>query len=189
MNAQRPANIFLTNTMPKPEYYTSESHRHSTGCLDNVRRSQPNTRNMDTSEVSLNDLTQDTPSRSARKSRRNVMDSSSSRTAITAGSSFENSSFSDFSRRIGNYSWRSDDSGVGRVRELRNLKGIQRRRSDPVTRRWREQCSKLYREHNNMLDSFPELPQLVAIVDEREKVAARTIQAFVKRHWKVQWER
>ena len=191
MHAQKATKMIPTTTMSKPQCKNSiiGPHRHSTGCLDSSHRSRSNMRdNMDASEISLTDLAPTKPTRGGRKTRSSYMDNSSSRTSLTTANSsfFHNSSSTDFSRRrlqhnTSHCSWRSADDGRI-VRGVRNLQGIQRRRSDPVTRRWREQCSKLYREHNNMLDSCLELPYLVTIMDDTEVVAARKIQAFVKRH-------
>ena len=53
--------------------------------------------------------------------------------------------------------------------EVRNLMGLQRRRSDPVTRRWREQCSKIYKDQLLLLDSCPENQQQQTTSQERRR--------------------
>ena len=178
MNSLPMNSLRKTNSNLKP-------NRHSTGDLNNAHQnSHPSLRDMDSSDLSLSDLAPIKPSRSSRRSRRSMMDSSSCRTATTMGSSSHNNSSSlNFSTRR-NYSWRSEDGAMTRrtsTREVRNLKGIRRRRSDPVTQRWREQCSKLYRQHN-FLDSCPELPQLVRLPEDVELVAVRKIQAFTRQY-------
>ncbi|CAB9511175.1 expressed unknown protein [Seminavis robusta] len=85
-----------------------------------------------------------------------------------------------------------DSSGISlgssgrRTRELRNLKGIRRRRSDPVTRRWREQCSKLYKEH--VLDSCPE-QQIPPLTTPQQVLAAIKIQSWFRRRGQCQRQR
>jgi len=55
---------------------------------------------------------------------------------------------------------------------LRNLDSIRSRRSDPATKRWREQCSQLYKEHI-FLDPCPEQQQQQQ--QQQDKYAAATM--------------
>lgn len=69
----------------------------------------------------------------------------------------------------------SISSALSSSSRIRCLKGIRRRRSAPATRRWREQCSRLYKEH--ILDADPEQQAALAV----SIAAATKIQLCVRR--------
>ena len=97
------------------------------------------------------------------------LDNPSSRRGFGEGETTDDGSMADSSLS-------SISSGMSSSSRLRNLKGIRRRRSDPVTRRWREQCSKLYKEH--VLDTCPEQQSVLAATTT---AAVTKIQSCVRR--------
>jgi len=189
---------------------TPNEARHGVGIITELGDSSSSQLTL---ELSLSDLVVPTRPRTSqrRRSRRlhqpsKSMEESSSRTATTANneSSYIQHSGS-FDLDLYHHSGSSNDHGGSSMdgsclsmgsssssSRLRNLHGIRRRRSDPVTRRWREQCSKLYKEH--VLDNFSEQCQHDRVrtrPSRREEVApaaaattncaARLIQCCVRR--------
>jgi hypothetical protein len=79
-----------------------------------------------------------------------------------------------------------DNASSTRTREVRDLRSLHRRRSDPCTRRWREQCSKIYQEQVLLLDPCLEqqqrdcMPPLMATV-QQQAIAATKIQSWMRR--------
>lgn len=98
----------------------------------------------------------------------NVSNYSSSRRSFGDASVHEDGSMTDNSVC-------SISSNISSSSRVRCLKGIRRRRSTPATRRWREQCSRLYKEH--VLDACPEQQTVLAVTT----AAATKIQSCVRR--------
>ena len=98
----------------------------------------------------------------------NVSNYSSSRRSFGDASVHEDGSMADNSVC-------SISSNISSSSRVRCLKGIRRRRSTPATRRWREQCSRLYKEH--VLDACPEQQTVLAVTT----AAATKIQSCVRR--------
>ena len=113
-------------------------------------------------------------SRNFGTSSRGALDTSSASTQSSLHRNFGDTSLNEDGSVTDN-SLCSASSTVSSSSRIRCLKRIRRRRSDPATSRWREQCSRLFKEH--VLDACPEQQTALAITI----TAANKIQYCVRR--------